>query len=256
MKYQNDELNFGLSGKRVLVTGGSRGIGLELARELLRQKARVAICARKQEGLNAAVAELGKDIIPIQAHIAKEDDVSRMFEIIQKEFKGLDVLINNAGMNLPSGNLIDTEYAAWQKIIDSNLNGTFLVSRAAAQLMRNSNGGKIVTVSSIAAHRASPAMGAYGIAKAGIEMLTKVLASELAAYGICVNAVAPAMVKTDFSKPFWGNPTIHDMIVKRIPLGRIAEIYDVVYPVLFFASPCADFITGQVLLVDGGASAV
>lgn len=256
MKQPNESLNFGLAGSRVLVTGGSRGIGLELARELLRQKARVAICARKQEGLSAAAADLGGNVLTIQAHIAKEDDVSRMFEIIKKEFGGLDVLINNAGMNLPSGTLVDTEYTAWQKIIDSNLNGTFLVSRAAARLMKDSKGGKIVTVSSIAAHRAAPAMGAYGIAKAGIEMLTKVLASELAPYGICVNAVAPGMVKTNFSKPFWGNPSIHDMIVQRIPLGRIAEIYDVVYPVLFFASPAADFITGQVLLVDGGASAI
>lgn len=249
-------LCYGLEGKRVLITGGSRGIGFELARELVRQKARVAICARKQEGLDAASEALGGNIITFKTHIAKEEDVSRMFDSLQNTLGGIDILINNAGMNLPSGSLADTEFSAWQKIIDSNLNGTFLVSRSAVKLMRNAGSGKIVTVSSIAARRAAPAMGAYGIAKAGIEMMTKVLASELAAYGICVNAVAPGMVKTDFSKPFWSNQSIHDALVQRIPLGRIAEISDVVHPVLFLASAGADFITGQVLLVDGGASAV
>lgn len=249
-------INYGLEGKRVLITGGSRGIGLELARELISQKARVAVCARKKEGLDAAAAQLGGNIIAIQAHIAKEEDVSRMFDTIQSKLGGLDILINNAGMNLPSGTLADTEFTAWQKIIDSNLSGTFLVSKSAAKLMKAQGSGKIVTVSSIAAHRAAPAMGVYGIAKAGIEMMTKVLASELAPYQICVNAVAPGMVKTDFSKPFWGNQSIHDAIAQKIPLGRIAEISDVVHPVLFLASRGADFITGQVLLVDGGASAV
>lgn len=249
-------MQYGLEGKRVLITGGSRGIGLELARELLQQNARVALCARKQEGLDAAASHLGGNIITIQAHIAKEEDVSRMFEKIRTEWGGLDILINNAGMNLPSGTLADTEFSAWQKIIDSNLNGTFLVSKSAVKLMKGQGSGKIVTVSSIAAHRASPAMGVYGIAKAGMEMMTKILASELAPFGICVNAVAPGMVKTDFSKPFWGNQSIHDAIAQRIPLGRIAEISDVVHPVLFLASPGADFITGQVLLVDGGISTV
>jgi 2-deoxy-D-gluconate 3-dehydrogenase len=157
----------------------------------------------------------------------------------------LDALVNNVGMNLLTPSIADTETSLWQKIMDTNLNGTFLCARRAARIMRPQKGGKIVTVSSIAGRKASPGMGVYGIAKAGVEMLTRVLASELASSNIQVNAVAPSMVRTEFSKPFWSNDIIYEQVVKGIPLGRIAEPMDVVHPVLFLASDAADFITGQ-----------
>jgi NAD(P)-dependent dehydrogenase (short-subunit alcohol dehydrogenase family) len=122
--------------------------------------------------------------------------------------------------------------------------------------MREQNKGKIVSISSIAARRAAPFMGIYGVAKAGIEMMTKVMAQELALSNIQVNAVAPCMVKTKFSQPFWSNSELHEQVVKAIPLGRIAEPADVALPVLFLCSEASDFITGQTLMVDGGASAV
>ena len=122
--------------------------------------------------------------------------------------------------------------------------------------MREQKKGKIVSISSIAGRRSAPAMGIYGIAKAGIEMMTKVLAQELAPFNIQVNAVAPHMVKTDFSKPFWSNQDIHDGIVKTIPMGRITDPIEIAHPTLFLCSQGADFITGQTLLVDGGACAI
>ena len=125
-----------------------------------------------------------------------------------------------------------------------------------AQIMHEQKAGKIVTISSIAGRRSAPAMGIYGIAKAGIEMMTKVLAMELAAFNIRVHAVAPCMVKTDFSKLLWINPAIHDQIVKTIPMGRIPEPVEIAQPTLFLCSEGANFITGQTLLVDGGACAV
>jgi NAD(P)-dependent dehydrogenase (short-subunit alcohol dehydrogenase family) len=251
-------INYGLENRVALVTGGTRGIGLELARELLAQKAKVVVCARKQEGLDAAAAELrgGDSLLALQAHIAKEEDVAGMMYAIQSRFGRLDILINNVGMNLMSGSVVDTDLSSWQKIIESNLTGTFIVSRAAGKLMRSQGGGKIVSISSIAGRRAAPAMGIYGIAKAGIEMLTKVLAAELAPFNVQVNAVAPGMVKTEFSKLFWSNRDLHDMLVRAIPMGRIAETRDVVHPALFLSSDGAGFITGQTIMVDGGATAV
>jgi 2-deoxy-D-gluconate 3-dehydrogenase len=252
------DMTYGLENKVALVTGGTRGIGLELARELLAQKAKVVICARKREGLDAASAELkgGDGLLALSAHIAKEENVTEMMNAVKARFGRLDILVNNVGMNLASGSVTDVELTAWQKIMESNLTGTFLVSRAAAKLMREQKGGKIVSISSIAGRRAAPAMGIYGVAKAGIEMLTKVLAAELAPFNVQVNAVAPGMVKTDFSRPFWSNQDIHNMVVRAIPMGRIAEVRDVVHPVLFLSSGGADFITGQTIMVDGGATAV
>lgn len=251
------QLSYGLENKVFVITGGSRGIGLEIARLLLTEKARVVICGRKPEGLQAAAETLngGDRLLPIQAHIGKEADVDHLFTQTLNTFGQVDGLINNVGMNIITS-VVDTEPSLWQKIIDSNLTGTFLCCRKAAQFMRDRKQGKIVSISSIAGRRAAPAMGIYGIAKAGIEMMTRVLAQELAPFQIQVNAVAPCMVKTGFSQPFWSNQELHDQIVKTIPLGRIPDPVDIAHPVLFLCSAGANFITGQTVMVDGGASAV
>ena len=250
-------ISYDLEDKVVLVTGGSRGIGLEIAKLLLGQGARVVICGRKKQGLDDAVKTLdsGDKLLAVPAHIAKEEEVKHLFEATVERFGTVDALVNNVGMNIVAGT-VDAEFNLWQKIIDSNLNGTFLCSRMAGRIMREKKSGKIVSITSIAATRAAPFMGIYGIAKAGIQMMTRVLAQELAPFNIQVNAIAPCMVRTAFSQPFWSNPDIHDQIVKTLPLGRIAEPADVAHPALFFCSPGADFITGQTLMVDGGASAV
>jgi len=251
-------MNFDLKGKTALVTGGSRGIGLELARELLAQGARVVICSRKQEGLAAAREALGNPdgFLTVQAHIGNPEAVDSLFDTIEKKVGAPDILINNVGMNLITPGIADLDPGLWQKIIDTNLTGTFLVSRRAAALMRGKGEGKIVSITSIAGRKATPGMGIYGIAKAGIEMLTKVLASELAMFNIQVNAVAPAMVRTRFSEPFWSNKELSAHVRSTIPMGRIAEIEDVIKPVLFLASDGSSFITGQTLIVDGGTTAV
>ena len=251
------KMNYNLEGKVFVVTGGSRGIGLELARHLLEQQAKVAICGRKQEGLQAAAGELnaGDSLLCVAAHVAKAEDVDGLFQKVSDHFGKIDGLVNNVGMNIATG-LVDADPGLWNKIIDSNLNGTFLCSRKAGQIMRDQGGGKIVSISSIAGRRSAPFMGIYGVAKAGIEMMTKVLAQELAAFNIQVNAVAPCMVRTKFSEPFWSNSEIYEQIVKTIPMGRIAEIIDVVHPTLFLCSEASSFITGQTILVDGGASAI
>jgi 2-deoxy-D-gluconate 3-dehydrogenase len=252
------DIFYGLQDKVAVVTGGSRGIGYELARELLAQGARVVICGRKKEGLDAAGAALrgGDRLIAVTAHIAREADVENLFDQGAKAFGRIDILINNVGMNLLTASIADTDPSLWNKILESNLTGTYLCSRKAARLMRERKSGKIVNISSTAGHRASPGMSVYGIAKAGIEMMTRILAMELAPANIQVNAVAPGVVRTEFSRPFWSNEELCRMIVKNIPAGRIAETGDVVHPALFLCSAYADYITGQTILVDGGASVV
>jgi NAD(P)-dependent dehydrogenase (short-subunit alcohol dehydrogenase family) len=253
-----DKLCYGLEEKVAVVTGGSRGIGLALARRLLQEKAKVVICGRKQEGLEAALAELGggENCLAVAAHIAREEEVASLFKRAVRQFGRVDILINNAGMNLLTPSLAGAGLAAWTKIIESNLTGAYLCSRAAAAIMKERRRGVIVSITSVAARRAAPGMGIYGVAKAGIEMMTRSLAVELASDNIRVNAVAPGMVKTGFSEPFWSNPDVYGGIVNRIPLSRLAEPADVVHPVLFLCSDGAGYITGQTLTVDGGATAI
>ena len=249
---------FDLSGKVALVTGGSRGIGKDIALAMAEQGARVVICSRKQEGLEEAAGELkskGHDVTAKAAHIAKSDQVAALFQFIEKEYGTLDILVNNVGMNIMTPAVADVDEGLWDKIIETNLKGTFLVSSDAVRLMRKGDGGKIVNITTVAARKAAMGMGVYGVAKAGVEMLTKVLAVELASDGINVNAVAPGMVKTRFSKPFWGDENTLKQLTRTIPMGRIAEKADVVGAVMYLSSGLADYVTGQVITVDGGAMA-
>lgn len=251
-------ITYDLSGKVAVVTGGSRGIGLEIADSLLQQGAKVAICGRKPDGLDSAKAILngGDNLLAVQAHVAQEADVERLFDDVTTKFGTVDILVNNVGMNLMSASLIDTELAVWQRIMDGNLTGAFLCSRRAGAIMREKKRGKIVSISSLAGTRATPGMSVYGIAKAALEMMTRVLASELAPFNIQANAIAPGLVKTNFSKLFWSSPELAALITQKTPAGRISEPSDLVHAVLFLCSGCSDFITGQTIAVDGGASIV
>ncbi|MGV8081157.1 MAG: SDR family NAD(P)-dependent oxidoreductase [Syntrophales bacterium] len=251
-------ITYDLSGKVAVVTGGSRGIGLEIADNLLQQGAKVAICGRKPDGLDSAKAILNGDdnLLAVQAHVAQEADVERLFDAVVAKFGTVDILVNNVGMNLMSASLIDTELAVWQRIMDGNLTGAFLCSRRAGAIMREKKRGKIVGISSLAGTRATPGMSVYGIAKAALEMMTKILGAELAPFNIQVNAISPGLVKTNFSKLFWSSPELAELIIRETPAGRIAEPSDLVHSVLFLCSGCSDFITGQTISVDGGASIV
>ena len=252
------DMSLDLSGKTALVTGGSRGIGKAVALALARQGAKVAICGRKQENLNKAVDAFQEDGLEVSAHMAnvgKPDQVTPLFQRIESEFEKLDILINNVGMNILTPAITQAEPALWDKIIETNLKGPFLTSGQAVGLMKKAGKGKIINISSIAARKATMGMGIYCVAKAGVEMLTRVLAVELARDHINVNGIAPCMVKTEFSQPFWSNSTMLQEITNTIPMGRIAEADDLVGTALYLASDLSDFVTGEIITVDGGAMA-
>jgi 2-deoxy-D-gluconate 3-dehydrogenase len=247
-----------LAGKVAIVTGGSRGLGKAIAMALAAKGAQVLVCGRKQDNLDRAsrdFSEAGLDIATQVANIGESDQVGSLFKAAEERFGKLDILVNNVGMNILTASVAEADEGLWDKIIQTNLKGTFLASKHAANMMKKSGSGKMINISSIAARRASRGMGIYCVAKAGVEMLTKVLAVELASEHINVNAVAPSVVKTEFSQPFWSDEAILAEITQTVPMGRIAETRDVVGTVLFLASSLSDFITGETITVDGGSLA-
>jgi NAD(P)-dependent dehydrogenase (short-subunit alcohol dehydrogenase family) len=253
-----NEIRLDLSGKVALVTGGSRGLGMAIATAMAGIGADVAICGRKQENLDRAVEAFNQKGLKVMAQVAnvgKSSEIDDLFQAVERQFGKLDILVNNVGMNILTPSVSEVDEGLWDKIIESNLKGTYLASSRAVGMMKKAGGGKIVNISSIAARKAAMGMGVYCVAKAGVEMLTKVLAVELSSYHINVNAVAPGMVKTKFSQPFWSNEALLKEVTKSIPMGRIAETDDVVGAVLFLASGLSDFITGEIITVDGGAMA-
>ena len=247
-----------LSGKVALVTGGSRGLGKDIALKMAQKGAKVMICGRKKENLDKAVEEftnLGLGVIAKVANVGKSDEVKALFQDLDERFGRLDILINNVGTNILTPSLVEADEGLWDKILEISLKSAFLVSSQAVMLMKRVDGGKIVNISSNAARKASSGMGIYCVAKAGLEMLTKVMAVELASEHINVNAVAPGMVRTQFSQPFWSNEDLLKEVERAIPIGRIAETSDVVGAVIFLVSSLSDFITGEVITVDGGSMA-
>ena len=251
-------MSFDLSGKVALVTGGSRGIGKSIAIALAENGAKIAICGRKQENLDKAVEEFNKkdfEVLAKVANVGKSEQIAELFQALDQQFGRLDILVNNVGMNVFTPSVAEMEERLWDKVIDLNLKSAFLASAQAVKLMKKNGSGKIINISSVGARKATQGMGGYCIAKAGLEMLSKMLAIELVNNKINVNVVAPGMVRTEFSQPFWSNTDLLKEITKTIPMGRIAEIDEVVGAVLFLASGLSDYITGEVITVDGGLMA-
>lgn len=246
------------SGKVALVTGGSRGLGKDIALAMAERGAKVAVCGRKKENLDQAQEDFkkrGLEVMAMAANVGRSDEVRALIQSVDEKYGRLDILVNNVGTNILTPSVAEADEGLWNKIMDTSLKSVFLVSAHSVVLMKKAGGGKIINISSIAARKASRGMGIYCVAKAGLEMLTRVMAVELAVEHINVNAVAPSMIRTRFSQPLWSNEGLYHEILKTIPMGRIAETNDVVGAVLFLASGLSGFITGEVITVDGGSMA-
>ncbi len=244
-------------GKVAVVTGGGRGIGRAMALAFARCGADVAVASRTVSDLEEVVEEvraLGRRSLPVQTDITVRADVDNMASKIKEEVGTIDILVNNAATNVMR-KLLDLREDKWDQIIDTDLKGYWLCSQAVGKIMVERGRGCIINISSTAAQKAANGMGAYCIAKAGVVMLTRALALELASSNIRVNTIAPSIVRTEFSKPIWSNPEMLSKVAPDIPLGRIAEPEDVAEMALFLASDTSSYLTGQTVYLDGGISA-
>ena len=249
-----DEQSF--AGRKALVTGASRGIGRAIAGAFAKAGADLAITGRRPETLAAVAAELaplGRQILPIACHQGREVDITQLFEQLDRQWGRLDIAVINAGTNPALAPLVDLEKSAWDKTIEVNLTGAFLTAQAAARRMSRQGAGAIVFMSSIAGIDPMSGLGAYSVSKAGLIGLTKALAKELGPRGVRVNALAPGLIETHLSRALIENRAVHEAIIAGIPLGRHGQPDDVVGAALFLASDAAGYVTGQVLVVDGGS---
>ena len=247
--------DFRLDDRVAIVTGASRGIGRSIALGLAQAGAHVALTARKQPDLDAVpheIAGLGRRALPMAGHMGRRPDIDRLFETTLREFGRLDILVNNAATNPVFGPLMEIEEEAWDKIMALNVKGYLFAAQRAAKPMMAGGKGAIVNVSSTGGLRASPGLGAYSVSKAAVIMLTRVLAKELAPFGVRVNAIAPALVETRFSEALWKTPEILETYLETTPMGRTAQPEEMAGAVVYLCSDAASYVTGEVLVLDGG----
>ncbi|MEX2287020.1 MAG: SDR family oxidoreductase [Planctomycetaceae bacterium] len=246
---------FSLAGKNAIVTGGTRGIGMAIARGFLQSGASVTICGRKQESVDAAVAEIGNaggKLHGVAAHVGKSDELDKLVNEAEAKFGPVTVLVNNAGTNPYFGPIVDSEDWAWDKTMDVNLKAPYLLSRAVGKRMLAAGGGSIVNISSIAGLQAAPMQGIYSVTKAGLIMLTKVMAREWGRKNVRVNCICPGVIKTQLSQALWEDEKRAKTFIASKALGRIGTTDELVGAAIYFASDASSFTTGAVLQVDGG----
>jgi NAD(P)-dependent dehydrogenase (short-subunit alcohol dehydrogenase family) len=246
---------FDFTGKVVLITGASRGIGEALAKGFCELGGQVVLTSRKQESLDKVAGEIqskGGKAWAIACHVGKDEDRKKLVAQVLEKFGKVDVLVNNAATNPLFGSAMDATEEAWDKIFEVNLKGPFLLTKLVAGKMAEKGGGAVINVASVAGIKPMMGLGVYSISKAGLLMMTKVLATELGEKGIRVNAVAPGVIKTKFSEALWKNDFIRKVVEQSSPLGRLGETEDVIGAVIFLASDAARYITGETIVINGG----
>lgn len=240
------------AGKTVLVTGATRGIGLAIAEEFSKAGANVAICASRETGLAQAAEKLtayGVRVYTQVVNIARAEDCDRFVENVLKEFGQIDVLVNNAGITKDNLTVRMSE-EDFDTVIDVNLKGTFLMSKAVLKVMFKKRSGNIVNISSVVGEMGNPGQANYVASKAGIIGLTKTFAKEFGSRNVRVNAVAPGFVQTAMTEQL--SEEVKAKALESVPLKRFAQTQDIAKAVLFLASDDAAYITGHVLAVNGG----
>ena len=246
---------FDLTGRVALVTGATHGLGMAMAAALGKAGATVTICGRSQERIDNALAqyaEMGLNVRGYVCNVTHEDEAIRLVNTIRQEVGIIDILVNNAGIikRIPSQNMSVSEF---EEVITTDLTSPFIMSKAVFEGMRERGSGKIINVCSMMSELARDTVTAYAAAKGGLKMLTKNMATEWARYNIQVNGIGPGYFATAQTAPIRvdGHP-FNEFIIKRTPAGRWGNPEDLGGTIIFLASPASDFVTGQVVYVDGG----
>lgn len=245
---------FDIKEKTAVITGASQGIGKEIAFFLAEKGAKVALISRNKEKLQSIVHDLneaGYESIAIPQDLKEIEKLQNTMDDIYSYFGSIDILINNAGINItnPVENITEND---WDNILDLNLKSVFFCCQAAGYYLKKSVNGKVVTMSSQMAKVGYYNRVAYCSSKGGVTQLTKSLAIEWAKEKVNVNAIAPTFIETPMTKPMFENKEFKEDVLSRIPLGRLATVHDLLGTVLFLSSPSSNMITGQTIYVDGG----
>jgi NAD(P)-dependent dehydrogenase (short-subunit alcohol dehydrogenase family) len=249
---------FGLAGKRALVTGATKGIGLETCKVLADAGADIAAVGRDAQGLKevaSAITKSGRKCVSIQADMAKTEDITRTAKEAMAGLGQIDILVNNAGIALIDP-LLTATAEDWDMTMAVNLRAPFLLARALVPGMIERKQGKIINISSQAGVVGLEAHGAYAASKGGLNMLTKVMTVEWAKFNIQINSVCPTVILTPMGEQVWGQPEKGDPMKAKIPAARFGKPIEVADLVLFLASSASDLINGQDILIDGGYTAV
>ena len=249
---------FRLDGRSALVTGGTRGLGRVMAEALAEAGASVCISSRSIDAARTAAEEIaaasGARVEGIEAEVTTADGVNRTVEIAHREFGSVDILVNNAGVNI-RGTVEELSESDWDTVLDTNLKGVFLLSRAFGPAMCERRWGRVINLSSMLASIALPGRAPYAASKAGVVGLTRVLALEWAACGVTVNAICPGPFATEMNRQLLGDPEKYAAFVQKLPVGRWGELHEIKGIVVFLASEASSFVTGAALAIDGGWTA-
>jgi len=253
---------FSLEGRVAIVTGGGRGIGKAIAQGFAKAGAKVAVTSRKINDLEATAAEIeafGGVAFPVQSHLGKMEEIDKMVNTVADKFGRVDILVNNAGASPAMASVLDSDERLWETIMNLNLKGLYFTSQAVARIMKKQGKGKTINMASVDAFKPEPFVSIYSISKAGVRMITKAFAMELAPFNIQVNTIAPGAISTKMLDSHWFHLPPEEAkaqkaaMARMTPMGRIGDPDEIAGAAIYLASDASSYTTGAEIVVDGGA---